>query len=239
MIGPRRRWHGDEVAATNTTPTAADEWRAAATRVRELLADRPPADLETRVPACPGWTVRDLIAHVVGLDHDVLAGAEPDDHDEAWTQSHVDNRAGASLAEVLDEWEADAPGLEAYLRDVDTRPLNDVIIHEQDLRGALAAPGARESGGIRLVRETLARRLAGYLPPHAAPVRLQAPEWSWSSGAGQPGVVLQAPAFDLFRAVTSRRTAEQLRSYVEAGDLAPYLDAFSGLGPLPERSLPE
>lgn len=31
----------------------------------------------------------------------------------------------------------------------------------------------------------------------------------------------------------------QLRAWTEAGDVTPYLDAFAGLGDLPEEPLPE
>ncbi|WP_447646233.1 hypothetical protein [Nocardioides zeae] len=51
--------------------------------------------------------------------------------------------------------------------------------------------------------------------------------------------MLRAPGYDLARALTARRTAEQLRSYVTAGDVTPFLDDFAGLGPLPTEALPE
>ena len=54
--------------------------------------------------------------------------------------------------------------------------------------------------------------------------------------AGCSGAV---QALDLARALTSRRTADQLRSWTRRGDVAPYLDAFARLGPLPTAPLPE
>lgn len=178
---------------------------------------------------------------MVGLDHDVLAGSEPEDHDPDWTRSHVDARAGWSLAEVIAEWDADAPRVEQHVRDTDPRPLNDMVIHEHDLRGALGSPGARDTAGVARVRGVMADRLAGALPDDLAPVRMQSdPDgWEWTSGDGEPGVVLRASSFDLFRALTSRRTADQLRSWVVAGDVAPYLDHLALLGPLPDAPLPE
>jgi len=39
--------------------------------------------------------------------------------------------------------------------------------------------------------------------------------------------------------VMSRRSAAQLRGWVERGDVAPYLSAFTVLGPLPDDDLVE
>jgi len=61
-------------------------WRDAFDRVCALVERLDDAELDARVPACPDWTVRDLLAHMVGLGVDVLAGDEPDDHNSAWTQ---------------------------------------------------------------------------------------------------------------------------------------------------------
>lgn len=52
-------------------------------------------------------------------------------------------------------------------------------------------------------------------------------------------MVIEAPAFDLTRALMSRRTAQQLRGWTTTGDVSSCLDAFAGLGALPEQPLPE
>ena len=55
-------------------------WRDAFDRVCALVERLDAAELAATVPACPDWTVRDLLSHMVGLGADVLAGDEPDDH---------------------------------------------------------------------------------------------------------------------------------------------------------------
>ena len=52
-------------------------------------------------------------------------------------------------------------------------------------------------------------------------------------------MVLRAPTFDLTRALVTRRSAAQLRSWTVRGDVTPYLDAFAMLGPLPSTDLTE
>jgi hypothetical protein len=51
--------------------------------------------------------------------------------------------------------------------------------------------------------------------------------------------VLRAPDFELTRALLARRSARQLRSWTVRGDVDPYLDAFTSLGPLPTAHLSE
>lgn len=227
---------------------AATEWHAGFTRVSALVEETSEETMLVRVPATPDWTARDLLSHMVGLVHDVLADDEPDDHHPAWTRAQVEARAGRSAAELLAEWRGDAEAMLVHLRERAVRPLNDLLIHEQDLRGALGRPGARDTAGLRIVRDALAGRLAGRVEALGLPpVRLETteratdggPDWSWQSHPGEPGAVLRASSYDLTRALTTRRTADQLRSWVVAGDLEPHLPAFAQLGDLPREPLPE
>ncbi len=218
------------------------EWRAAYERVRTLVAATDDATLEERVPACPGWTGRELLAHMVGLAADVVAGDEPVDHNEFWTQAQVDARAERSPGQLLEEWAVTGPRLVEWMRAHGTRPLNDLVIHEQDLRGLLARPGGRDSRGFALVREVMTARVASKvagLPPLALVATDE--DWVWcSSGQAQDAPVrVEAPGFDLARSLVSRRTPQQLASWTVAGDVSAYLDAFAHLGPPPEAPLPE
>jgi hypothetical protein len=80
---------------------AVEEWSRAQQRVIDLVADLPPERAELRVPACPDWTVRDLLSHMVGLGVDVVAGDEPDDHNETWTGRQVQTRRGHDVAALV------------------------------------------------------------------------------------------------------------------------------------------
>ena len=214
------------------------QWRTSMQRVCELVESLDAARLSGRVPACPDWTVRDLLSHVVGLGADVVAGDEPDDHNASWTERQVETRRDRSAAELLDEWRALADALEDWMRAHGSRPLNDVVIHEQDLRGALGVSGGRDTDGLAAVRE---RMLARFTPKvEGLPViALDGESWSWRSGEGEPSVVVRASTFDLTRALTARRSEHQIRGWTVQGDIEPYLPAFATLGPLPERDLSE
>src|SRR5437899_355122 len=105
------------------------EWTAAQERVIALVEGLDADAARQTVPATPAWTVHDLLAHVVGLGADVVRGDEPDDHNSAWTQRQVDERADASVADIVDEWRAVAEPLRQWMREHGPRPLGDVIIH--------------------------------------------------------------------------------------------------------------
>ncbi|MBV9793176.1 MAG: maleylpyruvate isomerase family mycothiol-dependent enzyme [Actinobacteria bacterium] len=216
------------------------EWTDAQGRVIELVESLGDEETQRAVPATPDWTVTQLLAHMVGLSADVLAGDEPDDHNPSWTQRQVDSRAGRTPAELVAEWRTLTKGMQDYLRDNGPRPLNDIVIHEQDLRGAVGRPGGRDTSALAAVRDVMAERFATRVrQAHLPPVELRSPAWIFSTGDGDPGLELFAPDFDLIRALMTRRTAGQLRQWSLNGQIDQYLPVFAGLGPLPESPLPE
>jgi hypothetical protein len=177
---------------------------------------------------------------MVGLGADVVAGDEPDDHNATWTGRQVQTRRDRDVAALVAEWEAVAEPLRAWMRANTVRPLNDVLIHEQDLRGALGVPGGQDAPGWAAIRERFTGRLAGRVAD-LPPIALVGERWTWAS-SGSPddaAVVLRASDFDLARALVTRRSANQLTSWTVRGDVRPYLDAFAMLGPLPTTDLAE
>ncbi|MEJ2864360.1 maleylpyruvate isomerase N-terminal domain-containing protein [Actinomycetospora flava] len=101
------------------------------------------------VPACPDWTAKDLVAHMVGVDTDAENGDVDDDFSGTWTDKHVRERADRSIGDVLAEWEATrqrADELFASAPDaLKTGMVVDASVHEQDLR----LSGRTDTAGIR------------------------------------------------------------------------------------------
>lgn len=214
-----------------------EEWSAAQQRVIALVGGLTADEAEVRVPSCPDWTVRDLFSHMVGLGSDVLAGDEPDDHNATWTAKQVETRRDHDVAALVTEWEEAAGPLREWMAAHGPRPLGDVIIHEQDLRGALGVPGGQDSGGLALIRDRFAGRWAGSLPAGAS-IALRGTTWSHGDVEGADTLVA-ASDFDLARALVTRRSAAQLRSWTVRGDVEPYLRSFALLGDLPAADLSE
>lgn len=165
-----------------------------------MVSDIPPADLSRNVPACPGWTVRDVIAHLAGGCADMLAGDIEGVTTAQWADSQVRRRQGHTVAQVLEEWAVVAPRLEAI---VETFPaplptvwILDLTAHEHDVRGALVRPGARETPGLVmavdfLVREGLHRRLVGR---DLGPLAIRTPVAAWIVGGKAPSAEIWDPA---------------------------------------------
>ena len=217
-----------------------EEWTLAQARVIELVSAATPEQAALRVPACPDWTVRDLFSHMVGLGVDVLAGDEPDDHNSTWTEAQVAKRRGDDIPALVREWRTVTAPLQVWMLTRGTRPLGDVIIHEQDLRGALGVPGGQDSGGVRAIRDRFLLRFAERVA-ELPPVALVGEGWRWASD-GEPGaaeVVVAASDFDIARALVTRRSERQLRAWTTRGDVGPYLQAFATLGALPSADLAE
>src|SRR5689334_6859768 len=91
-------------------------YRDARRRIIAVARELSSAELATQVPACPRWTVRDLLGHLAGGTADVvsnnLAGAPGDE----WTEAHVAARAGREVPELLAEWEELGPRWEEIAR---------------------------------------------------------------------------------------------------------------------------
>lgn len=216
-----------------------DEWKNAQQRVIGLMRGLDPAASMITVPACPDWSVRELFAHMIGLDADIVAGGEPKEYDDEWTARQVRQRSASSIPDLVAEWRALTDGVVRWIAENNANPLNDIIIHEQDLRGALDAPGAKDTAALVSIRDWLVDGFADAVTDLDG-IELRGDTWSWSSAENGPAsVVVSAPDFDLTRALMSRRSANQLRDWTEMGNIDDHLTAFAALGDLPERDLRE
>ena len=136
-------------------------YRDTRSRVSDLVRTLDDADRHASVPACPGWTVRDLLSHLAGLPADVNAGRIEGAGTDPWTAAQLAARTGRSCDELLEEWEREAPAFEQILPMIQPpRPLYDIVVHEQDMRGAVGVPGGRDHEGVAIVFDAGARRFA-------------------------------------------------------------------------------
>ena len=201
-------------------------------RLTDLVASADPEQHAARVPGSPQWAVRDVIAHVTGVCADVLAGNIAGVGTEEWTAAQVAERKDRSLPEILAEWSEVAPQVEAMAQHFPDRTAEqwvlDLTTHEQDIRGALGRPGARDAVGVAVGLDFAATMgLAQSIAERCLPaLRVKAGEREWVVGDGDPVAELEGPPFDLFRAMTGRRSAEQIRSYGWTGDADMFLPAF-------------
>ena len=138
----------------------------------------------------------------------------------------------------------------------------DLAVHEHDIRGALRSPGARQSPAVAVSMDFVFAGIVG--PGAVAlglgPVTFASASKQWTVGGngpasgdpdaaiaaaiagagtatfarGAPVATVTADGFDLFRALTGRRSSKQVRCFDWSADPTRYLPLF-GLWPFTVR----
>jgi hypothetical protein len=202
-------------------------------RLLAIAGECGPDDAARPVPACPAWTVKDVYAHLSGVVADALAGRLDGVATDPWTAKHVSDRAHHSLADVCLEWAANAPLFESALNeDSDPRIIIDQWTHEQDVRGALSRPGARDGDVPEFVAgrslEFLAQR---WVDERLPAVRVETGSCDRALGDGDAVATLHIDDFELARVLLGRRSLDQVAALDWDGDPTPALPHFRIFGP--------
>ena len=221
-----------------TTPEdSATAYVAVRERMTELMRQTSSEELARQVPACPDWSVHELLAHAVGVAVDVAAGRLKGAGSDPWTAAQVSARKDCTVSDLLAEWEQ-APVTDALLT-MDAMPAAQVVFdlatHEHDLRGALQLPGERASEGVDVGWEwattVLGQLRDGYGEGGLVLTTSEGTRTTCGSAPVDSGVT--AARFELFRAMTGRRSAEQVAAWQWEGE-----PAVERLCLLPARSTP-
>ena len=163
-------------------------------RITEVVLGVGPDAYATQVPACPEWSVRDLLAHVTGNCADVVAGNIDGVATPQWTARQVEARRDRSVAEILEEWQNVAPQVALLLDDFPGRTgqmmVADAVSHEHDLRATLGRPGARDSTAVRVALDFLVSVFVhtGTAALGLPPLEVRAGERRWVAGTGGPAM---------------------------------------------------
>jgi uncharacterized protein (TIGR03083 family) len=209
----------------------AAEYEAARLRIGHLLAAASADDAATKVPACPAWTVRDLLAHVTGLAAALSSGQLPGADQQAWLDGLVAARSHRSIGELLDEWAGTGPGIAvffAHMGGAGSQLVYDVVAHEHDMRHALGRPGDQHSSGVVACATAMSNVLARDLAAHDLPaVQVTSAGRTWNVGEGAPELVIALDPFELIRVFGGRRSVAQLRALPWQGDLDRYLSGLA------------
>jgi hypothetical protein len=114
----------------------------------------------------------------------------------------------------------------------------DATLHEQDIRGALDRPGARDAQGVVVGLGFVEGALDSFVRSNALPtLELVSPEWSTVAGDGEAAVTVEASRFELFRTFGGRRSTDQFLALSWSGEPVPYLRIFDD-SPLQLRDVP-
>ncbi|WP_461082036.1 maleylpyruvate isomerase family mycothiol-dependent enzyme [Streptomyces deserti] len=138
-----------------------------------LLRARPDEDFARPVAACPGWTVRDVLAHCsAALTRVVESRFEEGVFSPESNDRDIAARAGWTNAQVVDELErgmAEAGPVIAKAGGVLDAVALGEWVHAGDVREAFGEPGAYAGDSLPYALTLLAQvtREKGHLPLHA------------------------------------------------------------------------
>ena len=181
------------------------------------------------VVACPGWSVRDVVAHLAGLCEDWVDSRLGHYASDAWTDAQVARADGENLGEILDRW-AVAVERFAQLPDDDVMgpparwAFGDAVVHEADIRDALAEQPVPADAVELALKGTIAR----WREVVPLTLLLRAPdlrEWWLGTPDAPDAVVAEAPAYEIFRALAGRRTEADVRAWSWSADPTPIIEA--------------
>jgi uncharacterized protein (TIGR03083 family) len=199
-------------------------------RVSELALSLSGPEVATPVAACPGWTVHDVVAHLVGLVGDAVEGRLKGIPTEEQTKEQVARHRDVSMGDMLDAWAVFAPPFEDVVRTSEIWPaVMDCVSHEHDIRAALNRPGNRDIDFVRLGAERLARSI-----DVGARVAISFTDGTTiESGTGDRTYRLHTTPFELMRLRLGRRTRDEVLALDWSSDATPIVDELFVFGPTP------
>lgn len=197
-------------------------------RIIALVTGLDDAACSTAVAACPGWSVRDVVAHLAAVAEDWVSGrlAGPPTDDE--TAAQIARFGGHDVAEILAAWTDAAAPLDQLAETAGVKPpLGDITVHEHDVRGVIGRPGARDSAAVWHSSDQLLTALQTRVP-----LRVTVEDAQYRSGPDDRAEIgLRTTRFEALRWRTGRRSRGQLAAMDWSGDPTPVLDHLCLFGP--------
>jgi uncharacterized protein (TIGR03083 family) len=219
---------------------AAAAYRMVRERVVALVRGRA-GIAELTVPACPGWTIRQVVAHLTGVAQDIDALNLEKKGTGPWADAQVARLGGHRIDDLLDLWGQSLDSVSANLAFASDAGICqlvfDTLTHEHDIRGALGQPGSRAGDlafkaalgfvttmGDQFIRqaELPALRLS---TPTIGSVQLGDPH------TARGHVELNISDFETLRAFGGRRSIGQLLALPWLGNPTDLMPAFTDVLP--------
>ncbi|GAB2854173.1 maleylpyruvate isomerase family mycothiol-dependent enzyme [Lentzea nigeriaca] len=175
-------------------------YREARQRIVGLTMGLSADELARVVPACPEWTVHQLIAHLAGGASDLVNGRMEGAPGTEWTARHVAERENVPADDLLQQWNAAGTRIDAMER-IPHQLAFDAITHEADLRAALGRERLPDSVWFPTLVWMVPRVLPGV---------------TFKTDLGVIGdgpATIEAGAFDLWRAFFGRRSRRQMQAW--------------------------
>jgi hypothetical protein len=223
-----------------TVEAVLDEYANSVGRMFDLLRKNP-AGLAITIPACPAWNGQQLLAHLVGTAAFLASGLQRTSDLQSWIDHEVEIRAQRSIEDLQEEWTRALPVLCANSsRRLAVSITVDSTTHEQDLRGALGPVAIDHEAGLQVGLAALVEHL-GQLNVNngGMGVLARTPSSQFVIGHHPTGLTVDfSDDWEMFRALSCRRTATQVSTVPQSGERA-LLTPFVRRYPPPAAPLPE
>lgn len=208
-------------------------------RFISVVRDASPTDLERIVAPTPAWSVRDALAHVVGITADLNALDFGAGDSSAWTARQVAIRRRRTIEEIITEWDREAARFEEGLGllgySIGAHYVADLHAHLQDVHLALGLPAVRDQETVLVALDFYLESLDEALREEGlGALEIVTGEERHVAGPGEVRASLRADPFEVLRALSGRRSLAQVLSFEWTGDarsIAPRLSRY----PFPER----
>lgn len=156
---------------------------------------------------CEGWRVRDVVAHIIGGQQDLMAYLTSAGGNKA-NQKMIEKRRNISTGELIHQLEAitDKP---VWLVKLGTSIfIYDNWVHQQDIRWPLGKDRKQDPERLRIVLGTLSKRGAKNLTQRNQ--RMVATDMDWQLGEGSDEICGPAEALAMFLAGRRKAALERL-----------------------------
>ena len=159
------------------------------------------------------------------MSTDIVSGNLDGVGSDPWAAAQVERSRERACVELLAEWDEHGPVVEAMAAQFGRAAgqlLSDATTHEHDLRGALGVAGARDSDAIGLSFGFLGLTLGEQLDAAGfGAVTVHHGDATDTLGSGERVATLRIDDFEFVRALTGRRSVEQMAAYDWDGDFVP------------------
>jgi uncharacterized protein (TIGR03083 family) len=212
-------------------------YEASRQQLIETMRSASAEELERHVAATPAWRVRDVLSHVVGVTADLNAGRFGVGDPDAWTRNQVASRRDVSIEGVIAEWDRESVTFEEGLMllgySIGSHYVGDLFTHRQDVRATLGVPRTDELMTVLVALDFYLESLDQELRASGVgAVRIVVADEQHVAGPGAPIATFAGPPYDVLRALSGRRSVDQIRGFDWQGDverMAPLLSRY----PLP------
>lgn len=193
------------------------------------------------VPACPGWNVRQVVAHLAGVAQDIVALNLEQKGTSPWADAQVARLGAHSVDDLLDLWGQSLDEVRANLAFASDagvcQLVFDTLTHEHDIRGALSEPGSRAGDlGFKAALGFVTTMGDQFLRQAQLPALWLSTPTIGSVQLGDPDtarghVALNISDFEALRSFGGRRSIGQLLALPWDGDPTNLMPAFTDVLP--------